>query len=127
MQKLIEAWLDAKMDETLAKERRVETERQLLDAIIDDGVELKEEGSKTVPHGGHKIVVTSKVYRKADFELLDAVLSDVPVNLHPIKTERKIDDKGIRWLRDNDPELYRKISKCITATPGKPGIAIKKG
>lgn len=111
-------WLRAKGEEAAANKRRVEIESQLVELIGK-----KDEGSKTQEVGNFKITTTGKVTRKMEWDKWASIKEQIPANLHPIKTKEELDEKGVKWLKENQPEFYNLLP--ITVTPAKTAIDIK--
>lgn len=117
---LAQQWLVAKACEDRARRERVKAEQAMLPFL-----EQKDEGSKTTElPSGHKVTVTNKFTRKLDLAGFDTVAAQIPPELHPIKIERKLDEKGVKWLQENAPEIYKLIAPHLTVTPAKPGVKV---
>ncbi|MFU8817398.1 MAG: hypothetical protein ACNA7W_18785 [Pseudomonadales bacterium] len=112
-------WLTAKALEGAANHERIRIEQQMLPFL-----EQKAEGSVTSDVDGFKVTVTNRVNRKLDPAVWSAVGEQIPAELRPIKTRIELDDVGVRWLMNNEPELYAIVATAITATPAKPGIKV---
>lgn len=113
--------LDAKKKETEAKQHRLFCEERLLPFLA-----TKEEGSKTtIVSDSVTVTVKSPIYRKLDSMLWGAIAPVIPAQLHPVKIKTEVDAKGLRFLEEHEHEMFLKVAKCITATPGKPLITIK--
>ena len=95
------AWLDAKAAEQKANEARVAIEEQIVAALGQ-----KEEGAQTHKVGDFKIEIVGKVSRKLDFAAWDLVKDKFPENLRPIKVKEELDEKGVKYLQLNEPQLY---------------------
>jgi len=123
LEHLVDQWVAAKRDEEAANRRRVEIEA----AIIAKTGE-PEEGSATVELAdGRKLTVTSKITRTIDEQLWRSVLHDVPEHMRPIVfvETAKLDSKGLRWLRENQPQVYALVCTAITAKKAKSSIVVK--
>lgn len=123
LETLVDQWIAAKREEEAANARRVAIEA----AIISQTGE-PEEGSQTVELAdGRKLTVTSKITRTIDEQLWKSVLHDVPEHLRPILfvETAKLDLKGLRWLRENQPNVYALVSTAITAKKAKSSITVK--
>lgn len=119
LQELCRDWFRVKDRETKATEERWEIEKKIV-ALTGK----KDEGSSTVKAGeSFKITVTGTVTRKMDWAKWDTVREQVPVHLHPVKTKFELDEKGVKYLRDNEPEIYRLLP--IEVKEGKTGIKIE--
>lgn len=124
---LIQQWKKAKQDESEAEERRVNISKALA-KILGAPVE----GSQTHDVGDFKVTVKQPINRKVDWAEFDTALlkyesehQDAKIHV-PTKMKRELDETGLKWIRDNQPELYSAIAKSITATPGRIGIDIKE-
>lgn len=113
-------WLAAKAEETATNKKRVAIEQQIITLLG-----ALEHGSQTHDQGDFKITITGKLNYKADFPVLDEALKNISPNLHPVKIERKLDDRGLRYLQSNEPEIFAQIAHAITITPAKTSVTIK--
>jgi len=95
------AWLDAKAAEQKANEARVAIEEQIVAALGQ-----KEEGAQTHKVGDFKIEIVGKVSRKLDFAAWDIIKDKFPAELRPIKVKEELDEKGVKYLQQNEPQLY---------------------
>lgn len=114
-------WLSAKAVEDNAKEARIAAEEAVV-AILG----CKEEGSETHKQYGYKVTITGRVNRTIDQSAWDSVADKIPSHLSPIKYKPALDLKGLRYLQQNEPGIYRIAAEAITATPGKPSVKIEK-
>ena len=115
---LCREWLAAKKAEAAANEERLAIEQRI---IFHTG--KRDEGSQTHEVDGYKITVTGKVSRKMDWKKWEAVKAQIPPNLHPIKTKLELDEKGVKYLQANEPEVYALLP--IEVTPAKTAIEVK--
>ncbi|HWS74685.1 MAG TPA: hypothetical protein VN324_06035 [Quisquiliibacterium sp.] len=123
LETLVDQWTAAKRDEEAANRHRVEIEAAIIERTGEP-----EEGSQTVELAdGRKLTVTSKITRTIDEQLWKSVLHDVPEHLRPIVfVERaQLDLRGLRWLRENQPQMYALVSTAITAKRAKSAIVVK--
>jgi len=118
---LAKYWLAIKSAERAAQTERVEVETELIERLG-----AREEGSQTHDAGPYKITVTGKLTYKADVPELLTLADRLPEHLRPIKTETKLDEAGAKYLRANEPELWRLIAPAITISPAKTGLSIKE-
>lgn len=112
-------WLDAKSQEEAARKRRYEIEAELTDAL-----DAKDEGSITHDLDGYKVTLTQPVSRKVDPKMWAMVSKDCPRELHPIKTKIEADAAGMKWLAENQPDVWRKIATAFETKPGKIGVKV---
>ena len=73
---------------------------------------------------GHKVTVTCRINRRVNFKDWAALKADIPEAMRPFKLKEVLDETGLDWLRLNEPDLYAKIARVITASPGKPSFSI---
>ncbi len=117
---LAQAWLDAKREETAATDKRHKIEAQLASAL-----DTKAEGSITHKLDGYKVTLTQPVSRKLDERAWPSVAGYCPPAMAPIKTKVEADAPGCKWLAENHPEIWRKISPAFETKPGKIGVKVE--
>jgi len=117
---LASEWREAKKVEDDARKQRVQIESRIIDLIG-----CKEEGSQTVDAGDWKIKVTGKINRTLDQAAWEAIAPSIPEALRPVTYKPALDMKGLRYLKDNEPDTYRRIAEAIVAKPGKPAVEVK--
>ena len=114
---------EAREAEKKANERRVELEEELI-AILGQ----KEEGAQTHEVGDYKVTITGKLIRKIDWDLYDkSIAAKIPESLQPVKVKRELDDSGVKYLANNEPQIYRLLAKALTIKPAKTAVNISKG
>lgn len=114
-------WIAAKRDEVAANKRRLEIEAQLVQAL-----DVPSEGSKTHKVDGYKVTVTQPVTRKLDEFKWKGVRHHLPESLWPVKVKMEADGTGCRYLAENEPDMWRKISPAFEAKPGKIGVKVEE-
>jgi hypothetical protein len=120
--KFAEALEKAKGAEEAARLNRVAIEEKIIDLL---GV--RDEGSFSANTGRYKVTTTGKISRKVDWEQYYAsVECCIPENMRPVRLKPELDLEGLRYLQNNDPDVYRIMASCITVTPGKPAVTIKE-
>jgi hypothetical protein len=108
-----------KLAEHQATAARIEAEAALL-ALV----QCPDEGSKTYRGLRFKVTVTGNVSRRVD----EAALAGVRERLGESMFERafrfkpEVSVTGIKYLRDNEPQLYAVAAEAIVATPGKSSV-----
>ena len=111
------------MDE--AKKLVLECEQELIDILGQP-----EEGSKTHRLNGFKVELKGVVNRKVDWELFDAVCKtlehDEPFFVAPVKMKRELDETYFKRLYKDQPGVYARLAKGVTATPGKTGVTVAR-
>lgn len=108
-----------KLAENQATQTRIAAEVELL-ALV----ECPNEGSKTFRGRRFKVTVTGNVSRRVDEAALAGVrerLGDAVFD-SAFRYKPEVSVTGIKYLRDNEPELYLIASEAIVATPGKSSV-----
>ena len=121
LSQLAEAYEQAKTEETRATNLRRE-----LAAQIQVMTGHTAESSKTYKDGDWKIVVKQPVNRSMDWAAWETVKQDIPEELWPIETQPALDEKGVKWLMSNEPEIYHILSGAITAKPGAVSVTVTR-
>lgn len=112
-------WIEAKKAEIKANKDRVDLEEELI-ALLG----AKEEGSETHNIDDFKIAITGRLNRKVDWDVFDKL--GIPVDLQPVKIKRELDLKGLRYLEDNEPSIYKKLAKAMTVEPAKTSVTVTR-
>lgn len=107
---LAERLLQAKAAEDAATKDRKAVEAELVQEV---GVE-KANGSKTTAFDAFKVTITTAQNVKLDWDKYDEMVADIPAECRPVRSKREVDEKGISWLRENQPEVYAKLPLTIT-------------
>lgn len=117
-------WMQAKAQEDAANARRLAIEARILELATPP-----EEGSTTVKlDSGFKLTLTGKLaYKCADPKALAEACasSGMPGSWAPVKTTLLLDATGAKWLRQNEPELWRSVvAKHVTVEPAKTAVKV---
>lgn len=118
LKELCSKWLAAKQAEAEWNKRRVEVEEQIV-AITGK----KDEGAQTTNEDGFKITVTGKVTRKMDWDKWKEIEGSIPAALRPVKYKPELDEKGVKYLMQNEPEIYARLP--IEVKPAKTAVTIE--
>lgn len=119
---LARMWTGIKATEKAAAAERIEIEEAIIKRLG-----AREEGSQTHDlESGLKVTITGKFTYKADIPALLALSDRLPESLRPIKTETKLDEAGAKYLRANEPDLWRLISSAVEIKPAKTALTIKE-
>jgi hypothetical protein len=110
-------WMDAKNDETAANKRRIEIEAELVNFL-----DCKTEGATSHQIGPYKVTLTGKLNRKVDWDLVENL--GISTELTPVKYKPELELKGVRYLEDNEPELFKTFSKAMTIEPAKTSVTV---
>lgn len=121
MTDLYQQWLDAKREEEKANERRVAIESEIVGQYG-----CKEEGSETHKTDDYKITITGRINRTLDPAAWEGIQHKIPEDRRPVQYKPALDLKGLKYLKENEPKLYRIAAEAITAKPGKPSVKVEK-
>lgn len=110
-------WIAAKAAEEAANKARIDIENRLIAALGQ-----KEEGAQTHNIGQYKIEIVGKVSRKLDFAAWDIIKDKFPENLRPIKVKEELDEKGVKYLQQNEPQLYAILP--LEVKPAKTAVKV---
>ena len=123
LDELVADWIDAKRDEDAANRRRVSIETLIIELAGEP-----DEGSATHELiDGSKLTITAKITRTVNEAVWRSIMAKVPESLRPITfvEEAKLDLKGLRWLQQNQPEIYAFCARAITAKKAKTAVSLK--
>lgn len=114
---------DARLEEEFATAKRIALEQELIDLVG-----AKKEGAQTHTIGDFKVTITGRLNRKIDWKTFDeSISSKIPESLHPVKVKRELDETGVKYLENNEPQLYKLLSKALTIKPAKTNVTIVQG
>lgn len=116
--------ISAKASEDEARKQRIRCEERV--ALHVPG---PESGSKTITlKDGTKITVKRGWNYKADCQGLIDLARKLEMEYVPVKqtTRYELDEKGYEWYRQNDRELFDKLSELVTVTPQKVAVEVKQ-
>lgn len=121
VESLSRSWLEAKKMESSWRDTRIQMENEILEITGS-----KPEGSETHSAGDFKVTVTGKMTRTLDADLWESIKDSIPENLRPVSYKPFLELKGLRYLQNNEPEIYAIAAKAIEVKPAKTAIAIKE-
>jgi len=114
-------WLTAKAAEDAAKNTRLKIEAEITEALA-----AKDEGSITHKLDNHKVTLNQPIYRKVDAKAWELVKENIPEDLHPVKTKIEADAAGMKWLANNEPEMWTKVATAFETKPGKISVKVEE-
>lgn len=117
---LMAEWLDAK-----AAEQKAQALRYKIEAEITAAFEAKPEGAITHKTEAYKVTLTQPVTRKVDVLMWEVVKHHLPEALRPVKIKVEADAAGMKWLANNEPDLWAKVAKAFETKPGKIGVKVE--
>lgn len=118
---LAEEWLALKKAEAQAAAKRKKIEDQLIAALG-----AKEEGAQTHEVGPYKVTVTGKLTRSMDAVAWDSVKGRIPESMWPVKTSVSVDSPGVKYLQNNEPDMWKAISIAFETKPAKTAVTVKE-
>ena len=113
----------AKTHELHAKEARLAIEEKLV-ALV----EKKEEGTISKKGDYYKLSVTFGIDRKVDPEIAMSLADEMDREQYNrvFKWKPEISITELKHLRDNKPEVFRHVSRALTAKPTKPSVKVEE-
>jgi hypothetical protein len=109
----------AKKLEASAREKRVQIEQQLIEAIG-----AKEEGATTQAGNFFKVTTTGKLTRKLDLKAFAEIKSKFR-GPAPVKTAVSLDVRAFKKLAVEEPGLYQLMCEtCIETKPAKTSVTV---
>lgn len=117
---LLADWLAAK-----AAEQKAQALRSKIEAQITAAFDTKPEGAITHKTDAYKVTLTQPVARKVDLRKWDMVKQHLPEALHPIKIKVEADAAGMKWLADNEPQMWSKVAQAFETKTGKIGVKVE--
>ena len=55
------------------------------------------------------------------------IASKIPDSLQPVRMKRELDVTGVKYLQNNEPQLYKLIAKALTVEKAKTTVSINVG
>lgn len=120
-QALIEQWKEAKHNEALWNQKRIEIESQIYE---QHKASIPDKGSYSTPEG---MKITTGYSEEWSQEQLNIAYQQWPEGIKfPFAGVWKPDGKAISYLRDNAPAAYGLIQPALTLKPKKPSFSVKE-
>ena len=125
VEQLAERIMAAKAAEQEARDERVRAESELV-AALDS---LPTEGTFNSEFGRFNVTVRTGINRKTTQAALTAISDRVPEAFRKrlIRWKPEVDLRELRFIQNNEPELYAVVSEAITETPAKPSVTVALG
>ena len=120
LDRLAERWIQEKTLEEGARKRRIELENEMLPLC---GTKHDGQATTTTKHG-KKITVNTKMNRKLDGKKLLEIRKDIPAALLPVRVTHALDNKLLKYLANNEPDVFEKFSRCIITKPATANFRI---
>lgn len=113
-------WIETKKAINAAQKKLLAIDNQLIEALG-----AQEEGAETHEVGDLKVVITGKLTRTLDPIAWDSVKNRIDHAMWPVATKVAIDLKGVRYLQNNEPDIWKQINTAFTTKPAKTAVAVK--
>lgn len=113
----------AKRVEEIARDARLKAEADLL-ALLPSTAE----GTVTEVVGDLKVSVRYSMNRTVDQAKLSEIAPQVPeaIGKRLFRWKADIEIREMRFLQNNEPDMYALVAQAITAKPAKPSISIEQ-
>ena len=108
----------AKKLEASAREKRVQIEQQLIEAIG-----AKEEGATTQAGNYFKVTTTGKLTRKLDVKAFNAIAAQLGEHA-PVKTTVSLDVRKLKTLAVDEPVMFNMMLDVIETKPAKTAVTV---
>ena len=108
----------AKELEARAREKRVQIEQQLIEAIG-----AKEEGATTQAGNYFKVTTTGKLTRKLDVQAFNRIAAQLGEHA-PVKTTVSLDVRKLKKLAVDEPVMFNMMLDVIETKPAKTAVTV---
>ena len=108
----------AKKLEASAREKRVQIEQQLIEAIG-----AKEEGATTQAGNFFKVTTTGKLTRKLDVKAFNQIAGQLGEHA-PVKTTVSLDVRKLKKLAVDEPVMFNMMLDVIETKPAKTAVTV---
>ena len=108
----------AKELEASAREKRVQIEQKLIEAIG-----AKEEGATTQSGNYFKVTTTGKLTRKLDVQAFNRIAAQLGEHA-PVKTTVSLDVRKLKKLAVDEPALFSMMLDVIETKPAKTAVTV---
>lgn len=124
LERAAEALIQAKAAEQIATQRRLEAERDVLHLLG----EISAEGTHKSSAGAYTVTVRSSMTRTIDRDVLVQIAPQIPeaIGKRLFRWKPELDLRELRYVQDNEPELYGIVAQAITMKPAKPSISVER-
>ncbi|MCK5614454.1 hypothetical protein KAR91_71985 [Candidatus Pacearchaeota archaeon] len=122
---LLKDWIKFKKAEKKAKANRVAIEPQI-EKEYDTSFKGKSKTFKEEDLGFSVNIAKKSQNSTLDQELWKTVRLEIPEKFRPEKIKFELDEDGFEWLKKEKPEIYKKVSGCVTTKDKKATIKVEK-
>ena len=91
-------------------------------------VEKKEEGTVSKKGDYYKLSVTFGIDRKVDAHLARSLADEMDAERYAriFRWKPEVSVSELKYLKDNNPEVFRQVSRALTAKPTKPSVKVEE-
>ena len=113
----------AKDLEAACREARIAIEEKIV-ALT----KKKEEGTVSTKAEFYKVSVTFGVDRKVDAEIARSLADEMDAERYArvFRWKPEVSVSELKYLKDNNPEVFRQVSRALTAKPTKPSVKVEE-
>jgi hypothetical protein len=114
-----------KAEEDRAKEARIKAEEDIWAELIADGEEPCRLGSsKTLTEAGFRISIKRPLNYSIDEAAWDEIREKIDeAYLAAVEYKPRVVERAAKWIEQNDPAEWTRMSRAITVKPGKVSIS----
>lgn len=124
LQQACEKLAALKLAEHEANLARLAAENEVL-ALVG---QLPDEGTSHHDAPGWRATVTTSIRRSVDTDKLTEIAAQIPdaIGKRLIKWKPELVTRELRFVQNNEPELYSVIAQAIEAKPAKPSVRVER-
>lgn len=131
MNKGIEITVDAlafALEEAKEKERRATEARIQCEQDIINIIQPPLEGSHTEKTEYYSITTTGRLTRNLDADKLPEISGQIPRAIFDrvIRYKPNLNLTELRYIENNEPDIYKIIAEAITSSPAKTSVTVKR-
>lgn len=112
----------------LAKEREAEATaaRLVAEQEVIALMGVKEEGTFVQKGDFFKVTTVGKLNRTLDAEAFEAIKPSIPHSIRDrlVRNKPEIVLSELRYIENNEPEIYKIFSQALTVKPAKPAVSV---
>lgn len=109
--------------EAACREARLAIEEKIVSMT-----EKKEEGTVSTKTEFYKVSVTFGIDRKVDAEIARSLADEMDAERYAriFRWKPEVSVSELKYLKDNNPEVFRQVSRALTAKPTKPSVKVEE-
>ena len=99
--------------------------KQIEEKLIPFCTTVPEGSRSTDLPGGHKVTVKRGLNRTMNWKAWREIKEQIPKKLHPVELKEALSVPGLKWLEQNEPDLYAVVAQALTVKPSKPSFDVR--